>query len=96
MSINRLTDRRGSPLAKGNFIKLLRPIDGVVPGPYRFQGCRKGIPYFSVAGIDFPLRNIDSEVIEKLDWKDWKRTDYYLDRFLKFYYKSKTPESATA
>lgn len=91
-----LQDRYGAIVEKGDFVKLLRPVDGIVPGPYKFEGFRNGTPYLSVAGIDFPATSAEECVFEKLDWDNWKRIDYYLDRFLTFYYKSKSPDSKIA
>ena len=96
MTSNMLEDRKGQEVIAGDFVKLLSPLEGIVPGPYKFEGFRGEVPYFSVAGIDFPLESPEETVLEKIDWDSWKKIDFYLDRFLSYYYKSKAPDSKIA
>ena len=90
----KLADRNGKDIVKGEFLKLLTPLMGMVPGPYRFEGFKGGEPYISVNGISFKLPEICEETLEKLPWTEWQRSDFYLDRFLSHYYDSKAPDTS--
>lgn len=77
-----LTDRTGTELIAGSFVHFHKTNGTVPPGPYRYEGYRSGAHIFSVAGQEFITSDFTPEHLELLNWKRWRKSEYYLERWV--------------
>lgn len=83
-------DRSGIEVVTGDFIELLKPFGSICPGPYEFCSVIDDRLVLRIAGIEFSLTAVTPTCVQRLNWNRWQRSDYYLDRFLRYYFRQTT------